>query len=45
MKITQDVRDYAAAQGVTESQAIDSGMQAKSVEFRSQGANLYTTKP
>src|ERR671913_2568275 len=34
MKITQDVRDYAAAQGVAEEAALARGMEEKSVEFR-----------
>jgi len=41
MKITQDVRDYAAAQGVAESEALEKGMQEKSVEFVKQGAEIY----
>jgi phosphomethylpyrimidine synthase len=42
MKITQDVRDFAAAQGIGDVQsAIDVGMQQKSEEFKSAGAALY----
>jgi phosphomethylpyrimidine synthase len=41
MKITQDVRDYAAKQGVSESEALEKGMEAKSVEFVKQGAEVY----
>jgi phosphomethylpyrimidine synthase len=41
MKITQDVRDYAAAQGVEEAAALEAGMAAKSAEFRAQGAEVY----
>ncbi len=41
MKITQDVRDYAAAQGVAENEALEKGMQEKAVEFVKQGAELY----
>ncbi|WP_242101437.1 phosphomethylpyrimidine synthase ThiC [Lysobacter sp. M2-1] len=41
MKITQDVRDYAAAQGVDEAAALEAGMAAKSAEFRAQGAEVY----
>ncbi|BAN36719.1 thiamine biosynthesis protein ThiC [Sulfuricella denitrificans skB26] len=41
MKITQDVRDYAAAQGVSENEALEKGMQEKSVEFLNTGAKLY----
>jgi len=41
MKITQDVRDYAVAQGITETEALKQGMEAKAVEFRKQGAEVY----
>jgi len=42
MKITQDVRDYAAAQGLSEQEAVSSGMEQKAVEFVKQGAEIYT---
>ncbi|KRG68591.1 phosphomethylpyrimidine synthase ThiC [Pseudoxanthomonas dokdonensis] len=41
MKITQDVRDYAAEHGVDESQALQEGMAEKSAEFLAQGAEVY----
>ncbi|MEW6313074.1 MAG: phosphomethylpyrimidine synthase ThiC [Pseudomonadota bacterium] len=41
MKITQDVRDYAASQGVAEGEALARGMEQKAVEFVSRGAELY----
>jgi len=41
MKITQDVRDYAASLGVDEGQAIDHGMDAMSAKFREKGAEIY----
>jgi phosphomethylpyrimidine synthase len=41
MKITQDVREYAAAQGVSEKEALDRGMQDKAQEFVEQGAEIY----
>ncbi|MFN0041171.1 MAG: phosphomethylpyrimidine synthase ThiC [Burkholderiales bacterium] len=41
MKITQDVREYAARQGVTEDQALVAGMAAKAEEFVAAGAELY----
>jgi phosphomethylpyrimidine synthase len=41
MKITQDVRDYAAKQGLDEKQALTKGMEEKSVEFVKQGAEIY----
>jgi phosphomethylpyrimidine synthase len=41
MKITQDIRDYAIAQGVTESEAMTRGMEEKAIEFVSAGAEVY----
>ncbi len=41
MKISQDVRDFAAAQGVSEKEALEKGMEVKSVEFVKQGAEVY----
>lgn len=41
MKITQDVREYAAKQGVTEDQALQQGMAQKSKEFKDKGAEIY----
>jgi phosphomethylpyrimidine synthase len=41
MKITQDVRDYAAALGVSEADALAKGLDEKSSEFRAAGAELY----
>ena len=41
MKITQDVRDYAATQGVSDQEALEKGMEQKSVEFVQQGASIY----
>jgi phosphomethylpyrimidine synthase len=41
MKITQDVRDYAASQGVSEAEALEKGMSEKSAEFVSAGAEIY----
>jgi phosphomethylpyrimidine synthase len=40
MKITQDVRDYAAAQGISEERALADGMAAKSREFIEAGAEI-----
>jgi phosphomethylpyrimidine synthase len=42
MKITQDVRDYAAKQGVDEEAALKKGMEEKSIEFVKQGAEIYS---
>ncbi|HNQ56209.1 MAG TPA: phosphomethylpyrimidine synthase ThiC [Candidatus Desulfobacillus denitrificans] len=41
MKITQDVRDFAAAQGVSEEEALKKGMEQKAVEFVQAGAEVY----
>jgi phosphomethylpyrimidine synthase len=41
MKITQDVRDYAQRQGLSEQEALQRGMQEKAVEFVRQGAEIY----
>ena len=41
MKITQDVRDYAARLGVDEQEALARGMAEKSEEFRRTGAQVY----
>ena len=41
MKITQDVRDYAAAQGLAEDQAIAAGLAEKAAEFKRAGERLY----
>jgi len=41
MKITQEVRDYAEAQGISEDEAIDLGMQAQAQQFVEKGAEVY----
>ncbi|GMU44082.1 MAG: phosphomethylpyrimidine synthase [Lysobacterales bacterium] len=42
MKITQDVRDYAAEKGVAdEATALEVGMAEKAAQFREQGAEIY----
>jgi phosphomethylpyrimidine synthase len=41
MKITEDVRKYAAEQGIAEEEAIKKGMEAKSKEFVEKGAEVY----
>jgi phosphomethylpyrimidine synthase len=41
MKITQDVRDYAAAKGVSEEAALAEGMAQKSAEFKAVGGEFY----
>ena len=41
MKITQDVREYAAQHSVEPEAALDAGMEEKSVEFREAGSKIY----
>ncbi|MCC2961759.1 phosphomethylpyrimidine synthase ThiC [Massilia sp. IC2-278] len=41
MKITQEVREYAATHGVNEDKALAQGMQEKAIEFVRGGAKLY----
>ncbi len=41
MKITQDVREYAAKQGVSEQEALKKGMEEKAVEFVESGSEIY----
>ena len=41
MKITQDVRDYAAKKQLEEQQAIQIGMREKSEEFKQAGSEIY----
>ncbi|MDZ4160422.1 MAG: phosphomethylpyrimidine synthase ThiC [Burkholderiales bacterium] len=41
MKITQEVRDYAAKKGVAAEAALADGMAAKSAQFREGGGELY----
>jgi phosphomethylpyrimidine synthase len=41
MKITQDVRDYAATLGVAEDRALDAGLSEKAEEFRREGGEVY----
>ena len=42
MKISQDVRDFAAQQGVDEQAALQKGMEQKAVEFVQKGSQLYS---
>jgi len=41
MKITQEVRDYAAQHGMGETEALERGMAEKAVEFKRSGAEVY----
>lgn len=45
MKISEDVRKYAAAQGLSEEEALKKGMEEKSSEFLNRGAEVYTKAP
>jgi phosphomethylpyrimidine synthase len=42
MKITEDVRKYAAEQGIAEEEAVRRGLEEKSREFVEGGAEVYT---
>jgi phosphomethylpyrimidine synthase len=42
MKITQDVREYAAKEGIAdEAEALNAGMKAKAAEFSASGGEIY----
>jgi phosphomethylpyrimidine synthase len=41
MKITQEVRDFAAKHGVSDSEALQLGLEEKSEEFKRTGAKVY----
>jgi phosphomethylpyrimidine synthase len=41
MKITQDVREYAAQKGLEDQAALEAGMQEKAEEFKKSGAKIY----
>ena len=41
MKITEDVRKYAAEQAISEEEALKKGMEEKSKEFAEKGSELY----
>ncbi len=41
MKITQDVREYAAQHGIDEKEVIVKGMEEKSKEFKEKGQHIY----
>ncbi len=41
MKITQDVRDFAASLGLDEKEAVEKGMEQKSEEFKETGSEIY----
>jgi len=41
MKITEDVRKFAAEHGVSEEAAIEEGLKQKATEFAKTGAEIY----
>ncbi len=41
MKITQDVRDYAAKQGMEAEVALTEGLKKKAEEFKEKGSEIY----
>jgi phosphomethylpyrimidine synthase len=41
MKITQDVREYAAQKGLEDARALEEGMREKAEEFRQKGGEIY----
>jgi phosphomethylpyrimidine synthase len=41
MKITEDVRKYAAEHGITEETAVEQGLKQKAAEFTKAGAEVY----
>jgi len=41
MKITQDVREYAAKHGLADSEAVKHGLEEKSQEFRERGGEIF----
>jgi phosphomethylpyrimidine synthase len=45
MKITQDVRDFAEKQGLSEADALAHGMAEKSAEFKARGGEFYVPVP
>ena len=44
MKITEDVRKYAAEQGLSEADALNAGMAEKSREFTESGSEIYASR-
>lgn len=41
MRITQDIREYAATQGLDESEAVKTGMREQAESFKAMGGKLY----
>ena len=45
MKITQDIRDYAEEQGLSEMDAVQKGLDSKAREFADKGKEIYVERP
>ena len=45
MKITQDIRDYAKEQGLSEMDAVQKGLDSKAKEFEETGKEIYVERP
>ena len=45
MKITQDIRDYAREQGLSEMDAVQKGLDSKAREFAEKGKEIYVERP
>jgi phosphomethylpyrimidine synthase len=45
MKITEDIRRFAAEQGLEGTEAIDVGMRQMAEQFRDGGSELYVETP
>ena len=45
MKITQDIRDYAREQGLSEMDAVQKGLDSKAREFVEKGKEIYVERP
>jgi phosphomethylpyrimidine synthase len=41
MKITEDVRKFAAEQGMSEQEAVKHGLEEKAAAFRRKGSEVY----
>jgi phosphomethylpyrimidine synthase len=45
MRISQDVRDYAKAHGIGDTEAVEVGLREKAAEFRASGSEIYQDAP
>ncbi|HEY1634068.1 MAG TPA: phosphomethylpyrimidine synthase ThiC [Acidimicrobiales bacterium] len=45
MRISQDVRDYAEAHGIGDTEAVEVGLREKAAEFRASGSKIYQDAP